>query len=171
MKTIVAAVDFSDVTDIILEKAVEFASAIGANVVLFHVSPLVEPWVDTTFETYTIRNSSQPEYAETEAKRREMLLDAMRDSLRARGVRVEVRLAIGQSPAAIGEALDALQPDLIVIGSHRHGAFRELLLGSVCPRVVRSARCPVLVVHPGDASPLVKERVSSPCTSDATAER
>jgi nucleotide-binding universal stress UspA family protein len=35
--------------------------------------------------------------------------------------------------------------DVIVVGSHGHGAFKRLVLGSVSEHVVRHAPCPVLV--------------------------
>ena len=36
--------------------------------------------------------------------------------------------------------------DLIVVGSHGHGAVYNLLVGSVTAGVLKSAKCPVLVV-------------------------
>jgi nucleotide-binding universal stress UspA family protein len=36
--------------------------------------------------------------------------------------------------------------DAIVLGSHGHGLVRRFMLGSVADRVIRHARCPVLVV-------------------------
>jgi nucleotide-binding universal stress UspA family protein len=38
--------------------------------------------------------------------------------------------------------------DLIVMGSHGRTGWRRLLLGSVAEKVVRTARCPVLVAKP-----------------------
>jgi nucleotide-binding universal stress UspA family protein len=39
--------------------------------------------------------------------------------------------------------------DLVVVGSHGHGAVAQLFLGSVADKLVRSAPCPVLTVrHP-----------------------
>jgi nucleotide-binding universal stress UspA family protein len=37
--------------------------------------------------------------------------------------------------------------DAIVVGSHGHGRFKRLVLGSVSEHVVRHAPCPVLVVR------------------------
>ena len=36
--------------------------------------------------------------------------------------------------------------DMIVLGSHGHGALYKLLTGSVAAGVLKAARCPVLVV-------------------------
>lgn len=38
--------------------------------------------------------------------------------------------------------------DLIVIGTHGRSGLSHLLIGSVAEKVVRSAHCPVLTVHP-----------------------
>ena len=37
---------------------------------------------------------------------------------------------------------------LIVMGTHGHGPLQHVLMGSVAEKVVRKARCPVLVVRP-----------------------
>jgi nucleotide-binding universal stress UspA family protein len=38
------------------------------------------------------------------------------------------------------------QASLIVMGSHGHGAFYELLVGSVTHGVMKGAHCPIVVV-------------------------
>ncbi len=153
MRRIVAAIDFSDVTDTIVETAIEFASALGGTIVLFHVAPAADPWVDTAFDRYTVGVPTVPGWAEAEAKRREVLLSGVRESLLAKGLGVTVHLGRGDNHATICEELAALEPGMIILGSHRHGMFHDLLLGGVCPRVVRQAPCPVLVVHAGDPLP------------------
>jgi universal stress protein A len=40
--------------------------------------------------------------------------------------------------------------DLIVIATAGRGAVSRLLMGSVTDKIVRTAPCPVLTVHPGD---------------------
>jgi len=41
--------------------------------------------------------------------------------------------------------------DLIVIATHGHTGLHRFILGSVTERVVRTASCPVLTVHTGEA--------------------
>ncbi|MFD1660663.1 universal stress protein [Streptomyces caeni] len=44
----------------------------------------------------------------------------------------------------------ARNADLLVVGSHGHGAFAGMLLGSVSQHCVQHATCPVLVVRTAD---------------------
>jgi nucleotide-binding universal stress UspA family protein len=49
--------------------------------------------------------------------------------------------------------IDALDADLLVIGSHGRSGFERVLLGSIAEKVVRKATCPVMVVPSHDAVP------------------
>ena len=61
---------------------------------------------------------------------------------------VETRL-VEEATAAHGIAQTARdeRADLIVIGSHGHGALRKIVLGSVTTKVLAEANVPVLVVR------------------------
>jgi len=61
---------------------------------------------------------------------------------------VSTRVVVGAgSPAEV--LVDASRDaDLLVVGSHGHGAVRDLLVGSVALHCVVHAPCPVLVVRP-----------------------
>ena len=49
--------------------------------------------------------------------------------------------------AAIVAYATAQEIDLIVVGTHGRGAVKQLIMGSVAERVVRTAPCPVLAVR------------------------
>ena len=153
MKTIVAAIDFSDVTDKLLETAQEFAQDLGARIKLFHLAPSSDPWVTGAVEMSAAGMTQTVGYAESEAKRRTRVMEGYRAALSAAGLEATVQLSRGSTPSDVCDELAALQPDLVVIGSHRHGMLHDLVLGGVCPKVVRRAHCPVLVVHPDDPVP------------------
>jgi quercetin dioxygenase-like cupin family protein len=63
------------------------------------------------------------------------------------GIRVEHRLAEGDSPAEILRLAQVLPADMIVMGSHGRTGIRRLLTGSVAEEVLRKATCPVLVIR------------------------
>ena len=73
-------------------------------------------------------------------------------------VTVTTEVLFGRPAPAIIEAADTNGADLIVMGTHGHGAVMHLLMGNVAERVVRGAPCPVLTVR--EPKPL-KERATA----------
>jgi nucleotide-binding universal stress UspA family protein len=63
---------------------------------------------------------------------------------------VTSEILVALSPAkAIMEYARSHDINLIIVGTHGHGAIADVLLGGVAETVVRSAKCPVLTVrHP-----------------------
>jgi nucleotide-binding universal stress UspA family protein len=61
---------------------------------------------------------------------------------------------VGKPVAEILDCARTDSADLIVIGSHGHGALAQMILGSVADRVVRQAPCPVLMVRNAQAGAL-----------------
>jgi nucleotide-binding universal stress UspA family protein len=53
--------------------------------------------------------------------------------------------------AEIIKLADALEPELLVVGTHRRTGLARLALGSVAERVVATATCSVLVVRVGES--------------------
>ncbi|TQJ91237.1 universal stress protein [Streptomyces sp. SLBN-31] len=62
---------------------------------------------------------------------------------------VDPRVVEGHPAAVLTDT--AREADLLVVGSHGHGAFAGMLLGSVSHHCVHHATCPVLVVRAGNA--------------------
>ena len=63
---------------------------------------------------------------------------------------LDLRTTIARAPNvshAITEYAHHNAIDLIIVGTHGHGAFHRFLIGSVAERVMRTAPCPVLTVR------------------------
>ncbi|GJN08098.1 hypothetical protein PR202_ga25987 [Eleusine coracana subsp. coracana] len=61
-------------------------------------------------------------------------------------MKVEVKVAVGDSRSVICQMVDKLGADPLVMGSHGYGFFKRALLGSVSDYCLRNASCPVLIV-------------------------
>jgi len=62
------------------------------------------------------------------------------------GLALQASIVSGTPSERIAERLQTSPPDLLVLGSHGHGGFRRLVLGSVAEATVRYAPCAALVV-------------------------
>jgi nucleotide-binding universal stress UspA family protein len=62
---------------------------------------------------------------------------------------VPTRCEVREGPAAAVLTAAARDADALVVGSHGHGAFAGMLLGSVSQHCVQHATCPVVVVRAG----------------------
>jgi nucleotide-binding universal stress UspA family protein len=80
------------------------------------------------------------------------LQERIPDEARA-GCRIEEHVRFGQAHGEILTVAEAESADLIVLGSHGRGALERLVFGSTVRKVVRAARCPVLVVPAGYSWP------------------
>jgi len=132
-KNILVPVDLSheDVARRILALAGRLASP-GAHVTALHVLPEIPTYVDT-YVPHDVRDARAKEQHE-----------ALERLVKDAGVKAEVVVAHGAPHMRILEVLDDMKPDLVVIGSHRPG-LSDYFLGSTAARVVRHARCSVLV--------------------------
>lgn len=141
MKTILVPIDFSDVTVRVLETAQQFARSFGSRIVLLHVA---EPEPDLVgFEPgpqtvrVSVAHDMRVEHQQLEKLKQE-LVDAGFDTI-ALNVQGPTSEKIIREAATLGA-------ELIVVGSHGHGALYELFVGSVTSGVLKHAPCPVLVV-------------------------
>jgi nucleotide-binding universal stress UspA family protein len=74
---------------------------------------------------------------------------ARRIEAASKTVRVTTRVVEGEPKVTILQEAKEWGADLIVVGSHGHGALAGLLLGSVAQAVALHAPCSVQIVRPG----------------------
>jgi nucleotide-binding universal stress UspA family protein len=63
------------------------------------------------------------------------------------GWSLEARHVVGTPGDAIAEEASAGKYDLLVLGSHGHGALGSMVLGSVASRVIAQCKTPVLLIR------------------------
>lgn len=60
---------------------------------------------------------------------------------------IDIRIENGAPAQAVLKVAGEINPDLIIMGSHRHTAIEDAILGTTTRKVLHSATIPVLVVR------------------------
>ena len=142
-KRILFCTDFSDNSEPALQCALEQAKAFQATLLIFHV---VDSW--TGFPSYqngVYLNIEEVVQCckESAQANLEHIIDGHGEA--PNGVMTYVRVGV-PAQEIVGLA-DEESVDMIVMGTHGWTGLRHMLLGSVAENVLRTAKCPVLVVR------------------------
>jgi nucleotide-binding universal stress UspA family protein len=141
---ILVALDDSEPAAQALDEAVRLATALHAQLRLFHV-------VDNRLLWRGGENPVDPESIDEEwAARGRRILAQGEATANAAGVAVETGLGETDGrgiDAAIAAEAARWPAELIVVGAHGQQGLVQLVLGSVAEGVIRHASVPVLVVH------------------------
>lgn len=144
MKTVLAAIDFSDATAGVVEAAAEIAKAFGSTLHLLHV---IEP--EPTYTAYGFTPDEFPAihtFHEETRTRAQKTLDAAGERYSAGGLPLVTHLGDGSPLQVLEDKAKELGADLVVLGSHGHGVVASLLLGSVAEGLVRKSVVPTMVI-------------------------
>lgn len=138
---ILVAVDFSTASEAVLEVTRTYAQKLSAEVYLVHVEPPEPAFISYELGPQTVRDQVAHDI-KTEHSR--LQKDAR--ALEKTGIKVTPLLLQGPPDETIAAEAERLETDLIIIGSHGHGALHKMLVGSTSAGVLRKAQVPVLVV-------------------------
>jgi nucleotide-binding universal stress UspA family protein len=138
---IMVAVDFSDACAAVLAVAKNYARFLPAELWLIHVAPPDPEFVGYEPGPQYVRDRVAKEFHQEHQE-----LQRHAAELRDAGVNATPLLVQGRTAEAILKEGERLGADLIIVGSHGHGAVYHMLVGSVTEGVLHRAKCPVLVV-------------------------
>jgi len=140
-RRILFCTDFSENADFAFDFALEQARhAPDCTLYLLHVVP--EPGAQF-WRTYV------EEVENVEDKARQDMEEKIRNTYAARvpaGVRFQSEIRAGIDHQEILDFAVEQRADLLIIGRLGHGSVGKVFFGNVTEKVVRKARCPVLVV-------------------------
>lgn len=137
-KTILVPTDGSDYSYYAAEHAVYIAKSLGSKIYILNV-------VDTGLAFHAgIHMSESKTEMENSAKE---AIDKIKALCDANGVVNEEAVVKGKPANAIIDFASKIEADCIVIGSIGVSAIEEVFLGSVSKSVLKSAKCPVLMVR------------------------
>ena len=153
MKTILTPVDFSPATRDVVNATVNLARPLGAHILILHS---LQPPIVTT--DYGIGIEVLHETLAINEKVAIQQLEHLKAVLTAKGLVADTILVNGHAATHIIEQARDLKADYIILGSHGHTAFYDLLVGSTTHAVLVKASCPVIVVPPAKKAKPAKKR-------------
>lgn len=137
-KKILLAIDGSVHSQAVVDKAIEFAKLLTAEVILVFCH---EKFPVVLGQPYRDR-----QVADIIKESEERVAPFVRH-LRQQDIKVEDRLMEGPAGNMIPEIAKIENCDLIIMGSRGLGNLTGMIVGSVTNRVLQTAPCPVLVVR------------------------
>ncbi|MGE5233292.1 MAG: universal stress protein [Acidobacteriota bacterium] len=131
-------------SDRVVASALALARAAGARLHVAHAFPPLVPYVGEPFPVQWIS-------PDLEAENERALAAQLRQQAQRVGATEHelgtVTLACGVAHDVLAETTAAVGADVLVVGGREIEGGRHFLLGSTTDRVLRRARCPVLVLH------------------------
>jgi len=147
MKRILAAIDFLDTTDRVINYARKVIKETKGKLLIVH-SETLESYLSTI--TTEFNQTPSMELINAQKEQIEDRLNKILDSLNEDGIKAEFILMEGSTVENILREADIFKADLIVIGSHKHGKFHNLLFGSIHKSLIALSQIPVLIVPSED---------------------
>lgn len=108
-----------------------------SGLVLLHVA---DGWAARHFDQLKLAESE-------EMKADRAYLEGVADQMRAKGLTVDARLALGNPPTEILKVAEEEHCELIAMTTHGHRFFGDLIFGSTISQVRHKTRIPVLLVR------------------------
>ncbi len=140
MKTILVAVDFSPITDSLIEAAMRAAKP-ESKIYIVHVAA-----PDPDFVGYSVGPNYIREDRAEQLKEEHKLLAEYKDRVLIRGLDAEALLIAGPTVETLLEEIEKLDVNLLVIGKKGHSTLYEVVFGSVCKIMLEKVNIPALVI-------------------------
>ena len=138
---ILVCIDLSDSTEEILTTVERLCRPLKAKIWLLHNAMPEPDTIEFKVDPIEARKSLAKKFHHQHRQIQELA-----ERLRMSGVDATALLVHGKTVDAILTEASDLDIDLIVVGSHGHGAVYQLLLGSVSEGVLHRSSKPVLVI-------------------------
>lgn len=142
IKKILCAVDFSEVSPMVVNYARVLAKAFEAEVILLYSAPSLDQYVSFHVPPNSIETFVGEIVSGAEQNMEAFIAQHLPD------VSVTGRVVSGYAAEEIIKCANEEKADLIIMGTHGRKGIDRILFGSVAEKVVKSANCPVLTLRP-----------------------
>lgn len=141
MKNIVIAIDFSPLTEQLIEQGRALGQAFGAKLWLVHVAAPSPDFVGFEAGPQHVRDDRAEEL-----RKEHRNLQTYAQRLGQEGIAADALLVQGPTVRTLLEETYELGADLLIIGTHTHGWLYEKLVGSVEAELINATKVPLLVI-------------------------
>ena len=139
MKNILVPTDFSKSAGNALDYAIEIAKLTGSSIILFHAYQLPLETSEIPI-TPSIEGIEKQILKKLEKSKRHIIKNGI-------GIKVRSEYKCGFPVEEINLCAEKNKVDLIVMGLHGAGFLKEKLIGSVATVLIKSSKCPVMVIN------------------------
>ncbi|NDY58244.1 universal stress protein [Desulfovibrio sulfodismutans] len=159
IRRILLATDLSESSRQALRYAVSEAERHHASLTILHVAPDVVEMMSeesgfdieghfdaASWNEFNEKNTSRA-LERARAKVAEAAKECVTDSPNCPAANARIKIAMGDPAGRILEELAAGGYDLVVMGTHGHNSFMDMLLGGVAQKVLRHSVKPILFVR------------------------
>jgi nucleotide-binding universal stress UspA family protein len=146
MKTFLVAVDFSDVANLVVQRAGGLAQQLSAKIVLLHVFEPKPAYVPVGETMGVVIGAAWPLTTPQGLADQEARLNSLADLLKVVGVEVEYVTIVGLLVDEILEQSVKYHADYIILGSRGHVAAQHFLSGNVFTEILPRLTCPLIVI-------------------------
>jgi nucleotide-binding universal stress UspA family protein len=145
IKTILCAVDLSEISAQVADYAKTLAKALNANVKVIYVAPSLTQYVG-----FHVPPSSIESFVGEIVSGAEKTMDAFIQE-HFPDVQAEGYVANGYAAEEIINYANEQQVDMIIMGTHGRRGIDRVLFGSVAEKIVKTAKVPVLTLRPSSS--------------------
>jgi nucleotide-binding universal stress UspA family protein len=145
IKKILTPVDFSDITQAVIDTTKFIGTRFNSEVYLLHViSPLIYLSAPETMVLDVIDTQTIEEIENAKKEEAYNVLTQLKELLKP--LKAYEIIDFGNPADVIVEKEEELKVDLVILGGHQKGLLEKILLGSTSEAVVKHSKKPVLVV-------------------------
>ena len=141
MKNILSLIDFTEVSDQVVEHAGQLAKFNNGKCWILHIAA-----PDPDFVGYEVGPQYIRDDRAASLKGEHQKLENYKNKLVAQGIDCEKLLIQGSTNSTISSEIARLNIDAIVLGRHGRSKLHHLLMGSVCEYVLKHVDLPLLIV-------------------------
>ncbi len=154
MKKVLVAIDFMDATDVLIDETLKLVGNEKAEIVLLHVcKPLDKMMVNAYIQRQDGKccgnivryDAVRDDVAHELRYERRMICDLVK-RIESENVTARAVLIHGKLFKAILHEVDHLGINMLVVGSHYHTTFHQLLFGSLRARLQKKLDIPIHVI-------------------------